>query len=443
MKAIFAFFLFLVLISSASAIDCNMLDNKELCKQIQSSGLSQSDKDYLLSDIIADQKNFPAYDFVRDWNLQVDTSKKPIDIKDYNQEFIKNAWAKILTIMPSVKENNIIYHTSQGEMLSAFDYEVQLPTGTESGDCKTKYYLEENLAQLKVYVNNVYQGLGKVVKFATNKDANIKIEYDIKVKVGVKHYEKNRYCARRENGKCVRYESVCEYDYSEYRTDILKIIDYLSGRYYNPQTTANFQVTDKYADTIKGNLTAKDYTSLHLSFNNAELNKYDYAYSVEWTKDNIINVKADKEETIKLNNLVYDNDAVKVSNAEGCKIIAYNFFGKTIFPCNLNFKDIDLKLETDKLVYNVGETIKVKVEPSNQEFKVLYADQTFNVKGGLEIESIYPHNKVSIEHNGRVYETIFHVKNNQALYILFSLSVFVAVNYVIVALLKKYWGVLA
>ena len=146
MKAIFAFFLFLVLISSASAIDCNMLDNKELCKQIQSSGLSQSDKDYLLSDIIADQKNFPAHDFVRDWNLQVDTSKKPIDIKDYNQEFIKNAWAKILIIMPSVKENNIIYHTSQGEVLSAFDYDVQLPTGTESGDCKTKYYLEENLA---------------------------------------------------------------------------------------------------------------------------------------------------------------------------------------------------------------------------------------------------------------------------------------------------------
>ena len=443
MKAIFAFFLFLVLISSVSAIDCNMLDNKELCKQIQSSGLSQSDKDYLLSDIIADQKNFPAHDFVRDWNLQIDTSKRPIDVKIYNQKFIKNAWAKILTIMPSIKENNIIYHTSQGEVLSAFDYEVQLPTSTESGDCKTIYYLEENQAQLKVYVNNVYQDSGDLVKFITNKDANIKIVYDIKVKVKVKHYEKNRYCTRRENGKCVRHNSKCEYDYSESRTDTLRITDYLSGRYYNPQITANFQVTDKYADTIKGNLTAKDYTSLHLSFNNAELNKYDYAYSVEWTKDNIINVKADKEETIKLNNLVYDNNAVKVSNVDGCKLIAHNFFDKTIFPCNLNFKDVDLKLETDKLVYNIGETIKVKVEPSNQEFKVEYADQTFNVKGDLEIKSVYPHNKVSIEHNGRVYETIFHVRNNLALYVLFSLSVFVAINYVIVALLKKYWGVLA
>jgi len=103
----------------------------------------------------------------------------------------------------------------------------------------------------------------------------------------------------------------------------------------------------------------------------------------------------------------------------------------------------NIKLTTDKLVYNNNEMIRVSVHSPLNTHLLTYGSETYVVSGGIDIKAIYPYNKISIEHDGRIYEAVFHVKDNSSFYLLFPLGIFITINYVIVALLKRYWGVLA
>ena len=68
------FFLFLLMLPIASALDCSSLStHQDVCEYIRSSNATQEEQDYLISDIIDDLKNFPSHNFAGDWNTTIDT----------------------------------------------------------------------------------------------------------------------------------------------------------------------------------------------------------------------------------------------------------------------------------------------------------------------------------------------------------------------------------
>ena len=167
MKAVLALFTALaLLLPSAIAFNCNSLSGGDLaiCNSIQNTNLSQADKDLLISDIFNSNKTNPNFDFVYQWNTNLNISNSP-DGKIYSSETIKNAWIKIISLMPSIIENNTLYSSNSGKLLTAYSYNYQLPSGIVSGDCNTYYSLSSRTEQLNVYINGNLIGHDKLTSF--------------------------------------------------------------------------------------------------------------------------------------------------------------------------------------------------------------------------------------------------------------------------------------
>ena len=442
MKIFFLFLAILFVVFPVSAIDCDMIDNRELCLEINNMDLSEEEKEYLISDIIDDSKNYPNHDFVKEWNLNLDTFRAPVDIQKHNSVYIKNAWVKLLTVMPSVLEGNTLYHSDNSEVLSAFNHEVEIPDERIDGDCKTKYYLEENREELNLYVNDDYAGSGRLISFVADKDSEFKVEYDVFVKIKIKHYEWDSYCCKRDDdGRCIKTCRECEYDHTEYKTDNLRINDEVNLKYYDIDSEADFSVKEKYFDTTKGVLSGKDFSSLHLKFSNSYFSDFNYVYSRVWDSYNVLTVKAEKKKRTEHNNLFYSgNYDIEVKDTTNCKVLVYDHFNKKIIPCDLNFEELGIEIKTDKLVYSQDEIIKVNLKPEDVIFEVNYANETYSAKENLELDAVYPYNKISIIHNGKSYEKIIHIKNEESMNFLFFLTIFGGFNYIFANFVKKYWG---
>jgi hypothetical protein len=97
-------------------------------------------------------------------------------------------------------------------------------------------------------------------------------------------------------------------------------------------------------------------------------------------------------------------------------------------------------IETDKLAYDENETIKVSIKPS-KEFNLTYAGKEYKVKDSIELKAVYPYNKISILYKGRSIDKIIHIKEKEQWNIILGFSVFTGMNYFIVVLVRKTWGV--
>ena len=156
--------------------------------------------------------------------------------------------------MPAVLFNDTLYISNTGEILTGFNYEVQIPSYTESGDCKTVRSIVQSTSSAQLYINNQYVGTGHNVQYSTslthNADTIIKVVYTAEVQVKIKHYTKQKEYYWKNGVK--KYRWVCDYDYSEYKTDAVTTQDILKAKIHNPQPTASFTVLDKYLDSVKG-----------------------------------------------------------------------------------------------------------------------------------------------------------------------------------------------
>jgi hypothetical protein len=262
-----------LLLPSAIAFNCNSLSGGDLyiCNSVQNTNLSQAEKDLLIADIFNKNKTIPDFDFIYSWNTNLNIKDSP-DNKYQSSGAIRNAWVKIIALMPSVLENNILYIPEQGKILTRYNYNVVLPSGTVLGDCKTYYSLEDKKESLDIYANDKLIGHDQLTGFII-KDNPENLDFiarlNIEVKYKVKHYQRERYCSEYKDGKCIRYRTVCEYSSTNYHTDTLTLADSLNTKLYKSQLNSSFKITDKYNGITSGVLEANNFTKLILSFNNS------------------------------------------------------------------------------------------------------------------------------------------------------------------------------
>ena len=61
--------------------------------------------------------------------------------------------------------NDSLYVPDETKLLTGFNYEVEIPNNyyspgypiTNGGDCRRRYNLLEDTAEIRIYVNNIYQ----------------------------------------------------------------------------------------------------------------------------------------------------------------------------------------------------------------------------------------------------------------------------------------------
>lgn len=427
----FIFFFFVLCVPSVIAVDCNYFTHKDYCVQIQNSNISNSEKEYLLGNIMSDNHNTPDHALVNAWNKNIPTDIKPEGVLTADKGVIRNAWVKMLAVTPSVLLNGTLLIDTNGKVLTGFKHEVVIPTSVDSGDCKTYRMLQSNTEVLRVYANNMLQGNGHSVSYTASGNVTFKAVYDIAVTTKVDHYKwYDNY-----------YYKTCKYHHTTYTTETLSLTDFITGKVDDTLLEANFVITNQYLNTTKATFYFSDAVNTHLSFKDATFQQHNYAFSTIMTLAplNVLVMKAEPLQTQEQQNLIYNENEVVVADTKGCQITQSNFFHDKIIYCNLNFTQEEIIVTTDKTVYNEDEIIHVQISPKGQ-YTVLYGTSNETTTGNIDLIATYPYNRINVKSSTVEKVVYVHVKDEKPLNVVFSVMVFGTVNTAFIGLIRKYWG---
>lgn len=428
-----------ILLPSAIAFNCNSLSGGDLqvCNSIQSTNLSQTDKDLLISDIFNKNKITPNFDFVYQWNTNLNIANSP-DGKIYSQGTIKNSWIKTIALMPSIILDNGLYSSSAGKLQTAYKYDYQLPSGTALGDCKTYYSLSSKTENLDILINGNVIGHDKLTAFNNlNQNSNIfNSRLIINVKYKVDHYISKRYCSRYDSdGYCTRYSYRCQYSNTEYKTDTLTISDQLTAKLYKSQISSSFKILDKYNGFTKGVLTADNFSSLTLSFNNSQYQNSKYIYSLNYTLPYyVLTIRADSANNLVYNNLLVDKQnnsfTFTVQDTSNCKIQINDFFNSINPSCDLSYNKLNFSIRTDKTFYFDNETIKVYIIPDNLLVNLSYGNKSILARNYTTFKPVFSENKIYARVNDQEEVLLININKEADFVLLAQFGILFCIGYV-------------
>lgn len=437
----------LLVLPSAFAFSCSQLNasQQDLCNQIISSNYTADEQNALITMLIYTNKNVPNYDLVSLWNQPLNAISPPDNVTAINQGTIKNAWMRIFGVMPSVIDNSALYCSNQGTLQSAYNYTYQLPTGTQSGDCRTDYSFYADRTNFAVLLNNQRIGSSKLSSYSglTNSTALFSSVLDILLDTKVDHYKNHRYCYY-SGGWCNGYYYRCEYDSTEIKTDELILKDNLTAQTYSPIHYASIVGLDSYRDNIKGELSYQNVSYLHLSIGSASYEKssyiYDFVYS--FPPYNFITLSASPLYQEKINGIIKENsnpysfDFI-APQSDNCTLIYANHFQSSTNSCFLDNTALNISIKTDKFYYNDNETINLTISPSNILLNISYANQTITAQGLTSLQAVYPNNKISAFYKDNEIDVFVAVINQSHWAVAWDLSLFFLINYLLYRIITR------
>lgn len=436
-KQVFILLAFALVLPSAIAFECNSLSGGDfqVCDTIQKTNLSSYEKDLLMADIFNKNKTIPNFDFVYVWNTNLQIPNSP-DGKTYSSGTIKSAWIKVIALMPSIIEENILYSTKTGKLRTEYNYQYVLPSGTEYKDCKTEYSLTSNNANLAIYLNEAKIGDQKISSFNIYEDydsLNFRSELNIQVRYKVTHY---RYKWVDGSRRCRSYSN-------EYRTDNLKITDNLNAKPYKNQINSSFKIKEIYRNTTQGILEAENYTHLKLIFNNSYYEDSNYIYSLNYTLPYyVLNLKAEKVENTNFNNINIVQDKNKiyftVRDSSNCKLELFDHFNSKTKTCDLSFDQFNYSIKTDKINYYENDTIKVYILPEDLSLNITYGNESRIVKNYTEFKAQLYQNKIYARLEDQEVLQLINVNKRENTKILYNLGVLFFFGYIFFKITKAY-----
>ena len=362
-KLVLTLFLLLVL-PLATAFPCESIPEQESCLVIQNDlELTPEEKEELYNAIISTE--FPDYEFTYNYNTNIEFTDPPEDIQTISSMHVKNAWMKIITAMPSILIDNNLYSQEQGEILTAYNYDIELPSGIQGNDCRTTYSISEQTEHLNIYQNNNLIGNDLLQEYTISQDSLFTTELTITVEVRVKHYQGHQ-------GHCNIGEycpTSCQYSHSNSQTSVITLEDELDLYYYNEKPLGEIILLDELYNSYHGYILAENYTALDLEFQNSEYNLRNYYYDFNFTYQPyyILTIRANEEDSEFINNIIVEEElGFIVSSINNPILTLYNHFNTFQLPQTFNFIDQDLEIETTE----TGLFIPCKYEsPSSSSYR--------------------------------------------------------------------------
>ena len=362
-KIFFLSFLFFTLIPLATAFDCSLSSDYDTCISIQDSELSDVEKEELYDALM--YVEFPDFDYVYDYNTELEFDEKPDDVKKYGSDYIKNAWIILASVMPSVEIDNVSYYDGSASVLTGYDYEIEVPSGTASGDCKTIYNVNSISRSHRVYVNDEIIGYSDLVAFESAEDVEIRTELTITAVVSIRHYKIKT---------TKPFRGTCKYYSTETDTDTLIIYDSKELLYLNDEPSYSINIEDQGYDSYQGSLDVNDAVAYDFSIGEGSYQKRDWYYTYDITYGSLLNVVAVPYEREVVNNINFVNNEFTIQEIKPCSITLYSHFDSWTSDCEQDFEDNDISILTDKHFYDSGDEIQVTITPSDEEVLLTYGD---------------------------------------------------------------------
>jgi hypothetical protein len=369
MRLLFFVGVLLLVVPSVFAIDCSLVD-QDSCEWIEEQDLTEEEKEELYNALLYTE--FPDYDYVYEYNLDLEVE----DSQDKEDgEYIQDAWVAIVAVMPTVEIDDVLYHNGEGEILLTYDYNVEYPSGPDSGDCKTKYGSSSTSRSYKLYANGESIGYSSLQDFEIEEDIELVAELTIKKEIWISHYTEQE-----KRGKLR-----CSYDYKEYETETITVSDSLDLVYYDEEPSYSIELTDEANDGYHGSIEIYEYTAFALEFMDSSFEERNWYYYYDINDYGALQIIAEPYTFTSEENLVMDSDYnFVVNDIEDCFLSLYTHFSEEIYSCDLEYEDTDVSISLDKQYYEVGETIVVTVEPSGAEVHLSYNDLELDATDGTE-----------------------------------------------------------
>ncbi len=389
MKWINFIFIFLLPIS-VSALECNIL-NEAFCEEIESMDLEQGEIDALYTALTYNEH--PDFDLVLSYNKEVEAKSTETDI--YDSTYIKNAWLEIISLEPTIKIEDNLYSPGDGELLYIFDYDVQLPTGTFSGDCKTTFSVED------IHHNAIKSINSHVVDdILLTEDALIEIELNIHATIHI-----HRYWWREEYGNLE-----CKHYSTQERTDSISLNDSLYVKHYDPSLDYTLDFTHESYDSIHGDYSISEATAYKIKFDDSYIKKNDWYYEYLVSDNNIVTINANYFEKEESKNIYVEGNKFVVQEPNNCEITLYSHFNSINDDCFEEISFDNISLSTDKNYYSIGETIFVTVEPPEKTYTLSYGDNLQEISAGTELTADQS-GLISISNGSKEISQMVHVKS--------------------------------
>jgi len=435
MKKLFLFLVVTAILPAVTAFSCNLvsLELQPLCLEIQSSNLTEYEKDLLYSSLFEGDNLIPDHDFVYTWNTGL-TINEPIRTVKQNQGTIRDAWVEIFSLMPSVVEDNNLYVHQSGKVLSKYGYNVILPSGTMSGDCHTTYQLQSSNIVLQILENNHYLGSGELTNYFISYPHNAPITFSavlqISVQYRIRHYSLD--------------EDECVFDYSEIIGDSLMIQDNVPARMYNPQTYYSFIVKNSYQDSLLVELRYSNYSYLTLDLEEPFYKKARYSYNIQPNSIGLLQVTATIQNYTNIHNIFIENQnplRLVIPKDHDCELSLRNHFSNLITPCDLSYTQRNISIFGNKTNYFEGELFTVYIFPPNTQINISYANQTITAQNSVVFNATKGHSLVLAQLNDVQVRRYINVIDIGKYDLTKEISIASAFFYVLFAILKNYLAI--
>ncbi|MBT4445618.1 hypothetical protein HOC96_00050 [archaeon] len=351
--------LFLLFLPATFAFDCNLF-NQDFCDQLEE--LEQENKDTIYKALT--YQEHPDFETVLEHNKELNIKDPLTEVQ--SSGYIKDAWIGIVSLEPSIKIDNELYSPGFADLIYAYDYNIQTPSGTMQGDCKTEYSISNN-HQINTYLNNE-----ATEEISFTQDSIVRKELTVTATINIKHY----------TWQAIGGRMRCAYSSSQSTSSNLTVEDSLEVKYYNEEPDYQLEYTNQVYTTTHGNYSIINATAYNITFDESTVIQKDWYYDYEIDNQDIITILAHPYETRELENINLDNYNFVIPDSNSCQITLYTHFSIKTDDCqdDTNFETI--LLSTDKQFYKPGETIYVTVKPS--VVSLSYLDDLQETSGGTE-----------------------------------------------------------
>jgi hypothetical protein len=343
---------------------------------LNNSNLTSDEKFYLLFyDNLPE--NTSLLSSIENYNSAMNLSCTPKGTEIHNGNYINDAWVKIITVMPSIHENNETWSLPAGKVITAFEYNISIPRSATNinGDCGPTYSIISSSSNVSTHVNGVKIGGAGINNYNIPKNSeNLTVEATLNIFVNVKKniYETYCYCCKlNEKNICIEICCLCKYSYSTNEEERTSIKDSLERTLYNFEAHPKLTMLHCQSDalsTASGNLSlnsTNNYQVFFMKFNNAYLNltKSKLDIIVTTLPYKILELKVvDANE--KFSEGIYIPEVIYSQNSTSFNFTGL-FYGEIKNASKLNLRLVDL-FGTE---YDLGNETSIKC-PSKTEIKI-------------------------------------------------------------------------
>ena len=425
-------FIILSLIPVSSAMDCHELINSaDDCYVIEASNLSSSEKDELIAGLVYNKGDYPGHMLIYDWNSRVGHSEDTI-----TNEYIKDAWIKIVGASPSVEADGRLFIPDNGTLLIDYNYSIALPDSykgsypdSNNGDCKRDYNVLSKTELAEVLLNGKTIGANKKeVKFVSKRFSQFKASLVISLTIEEKRFKWHSYCCSYNKKGCIRRCNDCNLYSVNHITSSIEINKYLNAYRDSRKPELSIDVW-KNKHYYEGKMHLDNYTGFRLTIGNSSYSEYNYMYQANYTGDGSLTLMALDNRNRYQSNIIMTRDGDKryfrVLDFQDCTLEVWNHFYYISRDCK-NYSILpELRIGTEKMYYKPNESIDVNIYPDNLPVNITYGKTTALMIGHGSLKAELNNNLISARSGEATAELNIHVMNQQRYLFLRSSLIFI------------------